>query len=234
MKGKLSKVKRVGTGVVGFDEMVEGGFPKDAVVGVSGPPGTGKSIFSLQFVLEGARRGEKCVYVNLEEPRGNIDNALAEFDFGDDFLDFEKRGLIVVRCFDYERYAKVSEDLLLQVAEDEGVKRLVVDSFNCFFSSVYDFDGRSGMGARKLIGDVFLKLRRCGATVLLVLEAEKGEATSSYNIHYLVDGLVSLDYLDLGTIERRVFVSKMRWTAQCKEGRSYEIGDGGVVVSENI
>ena len=60
-------LEREKTGVSGFDKMIEGGFPKEGIVGISGPPGVGKSIFSLHFILEGARLGQKCIYINLEE-----------------------------------------------------------------------------------------------------------------------------------------------------------------------
>jgi len=84
---------REGTGIKEVDSMVQGGFPNGSIVGLSGPPGVGKSIFSLHFILEGARRGQKCVYINLEEPRKNIDNMIGEFDFAEEFFELEKKGL---------------------------------------------------------------------------------------------------------------------------------------------
>lgn len=233
MSVKLSKVKRESTGIVGIDKMIQGGLPKGGVFGISGPPGAGKSIFSLQFVLEGARAGDKSVYINLEEPRSNVDNMLAEFEFGKEFLELEKKGLIVVKCFDYEKYSKVSEDLFRQVGEDKKIGRLVIDSFNCFFASGYELEGKTEFGVRKMITEVFRNFRGKSFTTLLTLEREeKGFGEANYNIHYLVDGLLNLDYLDMGVVERRVFVPKMRWTAQSKEGVSYEIGADGILIGE--
>jgi len=61
-------MKRVSTGIVGLDEMLGGGFPQERVILVRGGPGSGKTIFSLQFIVEGVKRGERGIYVTLEEP----------------------------------------------------------------------------------------------------------------------------------------------------------------------
>jgi len=231
--GNDFKIKREATGIVGVDRMMEGGFTKGSIVGVSGPPGVGKSIFSLHFVLEGARNGQKSIYINLEEPRKNIDNMIGQFDFSDEFIKFEREGLIIVKCFDYDKYEKIHEDLFDSVLRDGNVGRLVIDSFNCFFTSNYDFENKVGMAIRKMVAEVFYKLRKMRLTTLLTLEREGRDCDSNFNIPYLVDGIINLDYLDLGTIERRIFIPKMRWTAQCRDGKSYDIGAGGVVVGED-
>jgi circadian clock protein KaiC len=46
------------TGVPGFDEIVRGGLPRDAIYLVQGDPGIGKTTLCLQFLIEGARNGE--------------------------------------------------------------------------------------------------------------------------------------------------------------------------------
>ncbi len=228
-----NELGRETTGIKGVDEMIQGGFPSGSVIGISGAPGVGKSIFSLHFILEGARLGQKSVYINLEEPRKNVDNMIGEFEFGSEFLELEKKGLIVVKCLDYGKYRKVQGDLFDHIKEDSEIRRLVVDSFNCFFSVSADFYGQTGPSVRNMIAEIFCNLRRDGLTTVLTLERNEESSDSNYNIPYLVDGIVNLDYLDLGTIERRVFVPKMRWTNQCKDGRSYEIMDSGIIVSED-
>lgn len=225
-----SMIKREGTGIIGIDKMTDGGFPQEGVVGISGPPGVGKSIFSLHFILEGARKGQKSVYINLEEPRKNIDNMIQQFDFGKEFLELEEKGLIIIKCFDYNKYEKVQEDLLEHIQNNKDIQRLVIDSFNCFFASNYSSESRAEMTIRKTIIEVFYKIRRPKLTTLLTLE--KDNKSSIFNIPYLVDGIVSLDYLDMGTIERRIFIPKMRWTNQCKDGKSYEICEQGIKIDD--
>lgn len=227
------RLSRESLGLKEFDTMVQGGFPSGSIVGLSGPPGVGKSIFSIHFLLEGARKGQKCVYVNLEEPRKNIDNMIREFDFSDEFFEFEKKGMIVVRCFDYPEYEKVYLELFQRVKEDKKIKRLVIDSFNCFFSSLENPHTLATMiNIRKMISDSFYKLRRAELAVLLILEKSSGGDSFNYNIPYLVDGIVELDFLNLGAIERRIFIPKMRWTNQYKESKSYEIGKEGIMIQE--
>ncbi|MEM4490228.1 MAG: ATPase domain-containing protein, partial [Desulfurococcaceae archaeon] len=60
-------VERIKTGIPGFDEILNGGIPKRNVVLLSGGPGTGKSIFSAQFLWNGLQMGEPGLYVVLEE-----------------------------------------------------------------------------------------------------------------------------------------------------------------------
>ncbi len=71
---------RESSGINEIDSMIQKGFPNGSIIGLSGPPGVGKSILSLHFILEGARKGQKCVYINLEEPRKNINNMINQFD----------------------------------------------------------------------------------------------------------------------------------------------------------
>src|SRR5512134_2381844 len=63
---------RVPTGVRGLDGIVGGGLPAPALYLLKGQPGTGKTTLGLQFLLEGARRGEKCLYLCLAETRGQL------------------------------------------------------------------------------------------------------------------------------------------------------------------
>ena len=227
-------MKREGTGIEKIDEMVEGGFPKGSVIGISGPPGVGKSIFALHFLLEGARKGQKGVYVCLEEPRKNVDNMLNGFSFADEFYELEKKGLIVIRCFNYSEYEKINLELLEKVYDDKKIERVVVDSFNCFFDSLEsNCLDELNLNVRKLINSSFAYLRKDNLNVLLVLEKHENTLINfDYNIPYLVDGIIKLDYLDLGIVERRIFIPKMRWTNQYKESKGYEITQNGIEVGE--
>ena len=67
----MIKTERVPTGIQGLDQLIEGGLPKGRSFLVTGDPGTGKTIFALQFLLEGLKRGEKCIFVTADE--GPID-----------------------------------------------------------------------------------------------------------------------------------------------------------------
>src|SRR5208337_3164043 len=58
---------RCPSGVEGFDEILNGGLPRDCFYLVQGDPGSGKTTLALQFLLEGLRRGESGFYVTLSE-----------------------------------------------------------------------------------------------------------------------------------------------------------------------
>lgn len=224
-------------GIKAVDDMIQGGLPNGSIIGLSGPPGVGKSIFVLHFLLEGARKGQKCVYINLEEPEENIENMIREFDFADEFFRFIKEGRIVIKCFTYPEYEKIYSDLFQKIREDNNIKRLVIDSFNVFFSSVSHPESLAiptEVNIRRMINQGFAMLRRKGLTTILILEMQLDKPFGFYhNIPYLVDGIINLDFLELGTIERRIFIPKMRWTRQYKESKSYEISEKGIVVLDS-
>lgn len=64
--------ERVTTGISGLDRLLEGGYPKGRSILVTGDPGTGKTILSLQFLIEGLNRGEKGIYVAADEGPNDI------------------------------------------------------------------------------------------------------------------------------------------------------------------
>ena len=55
------------TGVAGMDDILRGGFPAGRLLLIEGDPGVGKTTLALQFLLEGARRGERGLYITLSE-----------------------------------------------------------------------------------------------------------------------------------------------------------------------
>jgi KaiC/GvpD/RAD55 family RecA-like ATPase len=59
--------RRVQTGVAGLDEVLHGGLPPDRLYLIDGNPGSGKTTLALQFLLDGVRKGEKCLFVTLSE-----------------------------------------------------------------------------------------------------------------------------------------------------------------------
>src|SRR5690349_19015708 len=58
---------RASTGVEGFDDILDGRLTRNRIYLVEGDPGTGKTTMAFQFMLEGLRRGEKCLYITLSE-----------------------------------------------------------------------------------------------------------------------------------------------------------------------
>ena len=84
-------IKRIATGIPGLDNLIGGGFKEKSVNLVAGGPGTGKTIFALQFLLDGLKRGEAGIYITFEEKRRNIYEDVLEF--GWDLEKYEKQGI---------------------------------------------------------------------------------------------------------------------------------------------
>jgi len=57
----------ISTGIAGLDSILAGGLTKDRLYLLEGEPGTGKTTMALQFLVEGARRGEPVLYITLAE-----------------------------------------------------------------------------------------------------------------------------------------------------------------------
>src|SRR3954471_2013368 len=64
--------RAVSTGIEGLDDILRGGLTPDRLYLVEGEPGAGKTTLALQFLLEGARRGESTLYVTLSETKSEL------------------------------------------------------------------------------------------------------------------------------------------------------------------
>src|SRR3981189_232637 len=65
------------TGIWGLDNILSGGFSRGHVFLVEGAPGTGKTTIALQFLMEGAKAGEKCLYITLSETEQELRDGAA-------------------------------------------------------------------------------------------------------------------------------------------------------------
>src|SRR4051812_33130428 len=63
----------VPSGISGLDDILRGGLPERCLYLIAGLPGTGKTTLAMQFLLEGVRLGERCLYVSLSETKAEID-----------------------------------------------------------------------------------------------------------------------------------------------------------------
>ena len=60
---------KLSIGVPGLDDVLGGGLPRNCLYLIEGNPGVGKTTLAMQFLLEGKRRDEKCLYVTLSETK---------------------------------------------------------------------------------------------------------------------------------------------------------------------
>src|SRR3982751_4374852 len=73
--------ERVSTGIEGLDNVLSGGFPQGHFFLVEGAPGTGKTTLGLQYLMEGAKNGEKVLYVTLSESKAEIEKVARSHDW---------------------------------------------------------------------------------------------------------------------------------------------------------
>ena len=65
-------MNKISSGIEGFDQLLFGGFPQGRSYLVAGEPGAGKTIFTLQFLIEGLKNGEKAVYISIDEKPAHV------------------------------------------------------------------------------------------------------------------------------------------------------------------
>lgn len=68
----MAAQKRLKAGIHGLDSILNGGFPDNRIYLVQGEPGTGKTTLAFQFLLEGIKSGDKCLYISFSESREEL------------------------------------------------------------------------------------------------------------------------------------------------------------------
>lgn len=78
---------RVPTGIAGLDHILRGGLPSHRLFVIEGDPGAGKTTLALQFLMEGARRGERGLYITLSETAHELHEVAASHGWSLDGID---------------------------------------------------------------------------------------------------------------------------------------------------
>lgn len=212
---------RIRSGIKGLDELTKGGFPKDTITLVSGPPGSAKSLFATQYIYNGvADYDETGIFVSLEESRENIMRAAKPY--GMDFSKFEGEGKIHLLDFGEMRKETTREeelslgivsfdnllDMLLRLIGETGAKRLVIDSISAIGIYYTDVDE-----LRREMFRFCRVLKTTGVTTILVAEAGKIKEKGFGVEEFVVDSIVDLGYENVdGEYRRTMTIYKMRFT----------------------
>ena len=232
-------VERIKTGIPGMDELLYGGIPKRNIVLLSGGPGTGKTIFSQQYVYYGLLHGEPGVYVALEEHPVQVRRNMAEF--GWDVRRFEEEGLFAIvdaftggigEAAKRERYVVTSVDdfgefidVVKQALRDTRAVRAVVDSVSTLYIT-------KPAVARGVLMNLKRVLAGLGATAILVSQVSVTErGFGGPGVEHAVDGIIRLDLDEVeGELKRSLIVWKMRGTKHDMRRHPFEITDKGIRV----
>lgn len=188
--------QRLPTGVPGLDEVLHGGLIANRAFLVRGGPGTGKSTLGLQFLLTGARAGEKCLLISLKETEAEIRANAASLGFdlaGVDILDLspsaasfaEERGYDLFAPAEVER-APVTRRIIERI-DSLRPQRVVADavtSFRYFAADAYQF--------RTQVLSFLRYLTDHGATVLAISEYDAQNPDT--DLQFMSEGIINLDY----------------------------------------
>jgi circadian clock protein KaiC len=221
------------TGIKGFDEITGGGLPTGRPSLVCGPAGAGKSLFALQFLVNGVTRyGEPGVFLSFEESRAEVVANVGSLGFDLDGL--ERDGRLLVDALTMEPQTVQTgefdlEALMVRVAwavEKVGAKRVAIDNVEALFAT---FD-RPAL-VRSELRRLFRWFKDQELTT--VISGERGEGTlTRHGIEeYLSDCVVVLDdrvVQDVAT--RRLRVVKYRGSTHGRNEYPFLIGADGFEV----
>lgn len=222
----------VSTGVDGLDSILGGGITERSTVLVSGNPGTGKTLFGIQYLYTGAtEEDEQGVYVSFEEDAEDISQAAESVGF-DDWDDLVESGDIVVldkREMLRDADFSAAIDRLLDTIESGEYTRLVLDSLSMF--RLFFEDEHEERTYLLKFSDI---LKENGLTSLLINEQGAVFPETEVGLeNFLTDG--NIYFIQTPTesgVNRYAWVAKMRKQDIDTDIFPMELGQGGVTVYE--
>jgi circadian clock protein KaiC len=232
INSKNTFVERVATGIPNFDRLIEGGFEKNSTNLLVGDSGAGKSIFAAQFLMEGVKKGDKCLYITFEEKKEQFYLNMREF--GWELEEYEKKGLFI-----FLEYSPIKVKTMLEEGGGEveslilknKVTRIVIDSITSFELLFED-----ELAKREAALELFGLIRDWECTALLTLEENASPSAdfTSRALKFESDSMIVLYFPRKGKMRKRfVEVLKMRGTKHSKEVYPFDITDKGISIDKN-
>jgi circadian clock protein KaiC len=222
------------TGVPGLDGIIGGGYASNRAHLVEGRPGSGKTTLGLQFLLDGMRRGERCLYITLSESKRELLSAAHRHGWSLEDLDIyelvppelsldPKQQQSLVHTSDLE----LGETVQMALSEVERVRpnRVVFDSL----SEVRLLSQGSLRYRRQVLAlKSFFLLNNVTVVMLDDLTSEQDDL----NLHSISHAVIRLEQLApmYGSERRRLRVIKMRGTAFQGGYHDFLIKRGGVEI----
>ena len=218
---------RMTTGIPGLDKLVGGGFIPSDVYLVSGGTGCGKTIFCAQFLWEGLKKGESCIYFSLEEmPKDIIEDVRS---FGWDLEKYQKENKLLLEYNDPFEMVDITTAVRDKIKAMDA-KRVIIDS-TAIFGMVF----KDKHEMRKRLFELMKMLKQTGAVVILTSEIPSGtEKLSRFGIEeFIVDGVIILRAMSTGKVSVRTLeIKKMRRTKHDEGIHGIEITDNGIVITD--
>ena len=204
-------IVRIKTGIFGLDDLLGGGYLSNSINIVLGSTGTGKTIFSLQYLKEGLRNGEKGIFVSFDMEELDILDAVSSLGWDREIADYIERDRLSINKFYVENITYLNEDLLNFISTSAEEKtRIVIDSFTPLVSSL-------GFEDRNDVNWFFTNLKKLGTTVITLEEHSDQVTPATILPTYLANNVMNIRNLGYGeAFNRTLRILKHRgsWHAE--------------------
>ena len=224
----------VKTGITGLDDVLFGGLPAFRQYLIEGWPGTGKTTLGMQFLMEGRRLGEKCLYITLSESEEELQQVARSHGWNLDGIQIYELQTAESRSEPEDDYTvfrpeevELSETVqeVCRLVERQRPARAVFDSL-----SELHLLARDPLRYRRQI--LGLKRFFSGKHCTVLLLDDKSGPDSGLQLQTLSHGVITLERLgqEYGGSRRRLNIGKLRG-AKFRDGfHDYAIETGGIRV----
>lgn len=226
---RLPEIDRIKTGIPGLDELITGGIPRQSTVLLAGSPGAGKSIFAMQFLVNGAELfGEAGLYISFEEDPASLRETGMLFGWDIEKLEKQKKIKIIFEDpYEIKSFAAAMSGQIYNTLRETNAKRIVFDSIT-YMGVTQDNQYK----LRKHIAELGRRLKKMDISTLFISESPEGpnDPRIFKMDEFAADGVIRLyNLLIKGTRQRAIEIVKLRKTNHDTFLHPFIISEKGIV-----